>query len=624
MKAFLSLRVFVIAAALLCDERPAISASDAAQAVADDALPLEKIPERLKQIEADFAKQVDAFVAVVDAELAANRISDTIAQLLRKKAEARRSSFHESMQDMPKTNEAISSALTELDAAYTLIKFSTNTVVSSVSRGMRQRMKEAVLGKSTPEETAVLNKTLDRIQSVINDKKYRLDQLPFRLESFSHILDAIKLITEAESSRSATTILKALVALRKAPNFGSDLSFAKSEIDVRMAQLVQPVRKIADDKSIVIEGMIEARKPAQEIKAVIASYSEAIDLLDEAGANASGESVMFYQAKGKANVDLTRLYTYMASVLNHIDVFVNVDPTQKARHLKGAADDLKMAQALAGGDSSPDTHRRRNWQQILDRFQKELSDKTTGLRDQGIANLLASMAALKKPGEFNALWGELYKGPDEFRGLNVPLHLLQAFWEQREIGYADQFNDWLVMEERLEKEERRERSAAFRKGLIDLRNRILREVFVNTLKIPELTEAPYADKDPEVAVETFCDDLAQRSEWRRLLAILQLRASPALRKRDQKEDESIPSIRFFIAGNNFELAEQWMDAVLAYQSVLRNTSKRAPIKEAADSIKAIAKAHPETVNRENADTTTPAPKPATGPSATRPGTPEYP
>ena len=59
---------------ILCGEIPATFAAEVTLTVADDAIPLEKIADVLKQIKNDYDKQAAAFVAVVDAELAAKRI----------------------------------------------------------------------------------------------------------------------------------------------------------------------------------------------------------------------------------------------------------------------------------------------------------------------------------------------------------------------------------------------------------------------------------------------------------------------------------------------------------------------------------------------------------------------
>ena len=130
--------------------------------------------------------------------------------------------------------------------------------------------------------------------------------------------------------------------------------------------------------------------------------------------------------------------------------------------------------------------------------------------------------------------------------------------------------------------------AVFSKEFLALRKRISRIVFSGALKIPEINAAPYAEKETETAIQSFCDDLAQRGEWRRLFDTFQLRQAV-----DQKYNDDMSAISSFLTGKNSELAEQWLDALLAYKNILRSTAKRAPIQAAAERIKEISKAHPE-------------------------------
>ena len=53
--------------------------------------------------------------------------------------------------------------------------------------------------------------------------------------------------------------------------------------------------------------------------------------------------------------------------------------------------------------------------------------------------------------------------------------------------------------------------------------------------------------------------------------------------------------RAFFAGQNFELAEQWSDAMQSYKTVLRSANEHVPIKAAAERLKVLTKEHPEAV-----------------------------
>jgi hypothetical protein len=129
-----------------------------------------------------------------------------------------------------------------------------------------------------------------------------------------------------------------------------------------------------------------------------------------------------------------------------------------------------------------------------------------------------------------------------------------------------------------------------------LRLRAEREIIAHTLKAFELTKPPLSEQPTNEAVEALCDQLAQKREWRRLLQLLDTRdiLNPMEGRYGRAPaDDSATAIRAYFVAQNFELAEMWKDAADSYRSVLRSTSQRAPIAEAAERLKKLIKEHPE-------------------------------
>jgi hypothetical protein len=123
-----------------------------------------------------------------------------------------------------------------------------------------------------------------------------------------------------------------------------------------------------------------------------------------------------------------------------------------------------------------------------------------------------------------------------------------------------------------------------------------REIFAQTLRAFELTRPPLSEQPTNEAIETLCNQLAQKREWRRLLELLDTRAmlNPMEGRYGRPQgDETATAIRAYFVAQNFELAEMWKDAADSYRSVLRSTSQRAPITDAAESLKKLIKEHPE-------------------------------
>jgi hypothetical protein len=124
-----------------------------------------------------------------------------------------------------------------------------------------------------------------------------------------------------------------------------------------------------------------------------------------------------------------------------------------------------------------------------------------------------------------------------------------------------------------------------------------REIIAHTLKAFELTKPPLSEQPANEAIEALCDQLAQKQEWRRLLQLLETRASLSPGEgrygRVAPPDETTTAIRAYLVAQNFELAEMWKDAAESYRAVLRSTSQRAPVSEAAERLKRLVKEHPE-------------------------------
>lgn len=594
MKTCLSLPVFLSATLLLCGETPATSAPDATQARPDDAVPLEKVAERLKQMDDDFEKQVDKFIADVDAEVAVKRLSDTVAQLLRIKARAERFNFTELSKNIPQDNAMVSAAAKELDGASRLRQLGLDSVVDGMSKELSRRVKDVLLGKLKPEEIASLLQAVQRIRDVMQQGYPSRGFINSWQEHIS-ILGAAKQLAEAGSEPSSTAVSAMVSALRRGVSGGSgrgDL-LTQDEIKAQIARLLEPMSKATEDKWAAVVAMIDSRKPLQEISMAIDAYAEAINKFNKASEGAdstySSEEPNFYRT--------------IVSVLKLIG---NGEYQEADELLNNSARNFGSSYNEARGTSHSSSR-----QQMVTKTREEIFGKVAKLREQSTAEINARMVAVKESTDISKLVADIEKWSHQMRitesersrqmrisevgakyeditTLMDPLRELQKVWEMsrpQTIARAGQILG----------AGHREPPTAFSKEFTSLRNRVLRVAYANAFKAPELIKAPYADKEPEDAVDTFCEDLAQRAEWRRLLDILQLRSTGAAQRSGQKEDETISAIRFYLAGKNSELAEQWADAVQAYKNVLRSAASRAPIQAAAESIKAIAKAHPEAV-----------------------------
>jgi hypothetical protein len=136
---------------------------------------------------------------------------------------------------------------------------------------------------------------------------------------------------------------------------------------------------------------------------------------------------------------------------------------------------------------------------------------------------------------------------------------------------------------------RRELPDAFWGELKALEERILREVIADRFNLPDLVKAP-PDASASSLVEQIADNAGQRGEWRRALELLQ--ALPP-RSSARSRIEKMKAIQTYLAGMSFETAEDYSDAVSAYELVVEQAPANAPIQESIARLKQLRSAHPE-------------------------------
>lgn len=461
----------------------------------------------------DYVKQVDAFIAVVDAELAAKRIGNTVAQLLRTLARAEQS---------PRQFESIQ------------------------------------LSKNIPEDNAAISAAAKDIGVARKLHQARLEAAEATLSTF----------------RGRQTRFSELIP--------------KNEAEAAIARLNEATLNNAEGQGMVIEAMIEAHKPLEEITNAIIDYTKTADRLKSLSPHKDYPQ------------DDTAFYTH---------ILIALESLERGDYAKAY---MRLFMATSwnkekDGNTERNGHRelrRGSREKLIGKIREEMSETGKGIRfcEQFSADILARISTVKEPrdiavivdefserlwhmSKFEHVFKDAKKCQAEIRGL---LNALQDIHKSRnyivtlqEISRREFKAGWLT----------RESPTEYLEATAALSKRFLRILYAKTFKAPELTTAPYTDKDPEAAVEAFCDDLAKQCEWQRLLYILSSRAKSL----GKPETDLITVIHSYLEGKNFELAEQWTDAVLAYKRVLRSADLRAPIQAATDSIKAIIKTHPEAI-----------------------------
>ena len=574
----------ILAAALHCLQIPSARAEEPAKAEADSLAPLEKAVEQLARLDEEFAKRLDTTAAVVDAEAAAKRIPEINAQNLREIL--RTSGLTALERRMPMgvspsvvmENVALKEAWRELEATAAQLRAKRAAVFNDVAKELRRRVSGAVLGRPKPEEIDALIQTIEKVQGSLQSKGAGNDPQVQWLNA-TNILRALKRLAAAESASAASALPAALKAFRSATgNFFRDV-LGEEDAQTRINRIYEPIAKAADEKRAALDAMIEARKSADEISTAFGAYSEA--------------SERFFALRDGQSDDYTtqrNMPAFYRAVVNAFRSMESGDTAQGQEHLRQAA---STAQQMSGG-------RGVKLEQMVTKLEKELAEKAAKIRQKRAGEIAARLVAVKEPGDLKLIAGEMqsWNSAARYRSGSETEDYSNFIQQLNNLAVAWSASNPTMLAQQEHMNGRAIAPLAFAKEYTALRDRIQRDMLARTLKAPELTKPPLAEQPMEAALETLCNGLAEKGEWRRLLQILELRPPLPAEGFIPQGTDTASTLRAFLTGQNFELGEQWADAVRSYKTVLRSTAERVPTKAAAERLKAIAKEHPEAFPKE--------------------------
>ena len=577
------------AAALLCGET-APTFAQAENSARPSATPLEKLPEKLAQAEAEFGKKLIAARNVVDAQAEAKRISETVAQSLYWSLRTVGSSTAQAVTvlettRLPAGNAPLTAAFRELTAAAALLRTHRAGVLNDTTKELRAQLSKAVLGTPTAAEVGALAEKIEELHAGLGRRNSDYDDPQIQWQSATQLLGSLQRLIEAEGTDDFSRLAAAVNEFRNLTQ--NNALLGRGDGQARIERIVQPLSKAIADKQAALDDAIQNRKPAAEVTAAFAAFSEAAQRQSLIRSSGSDQSANFTAA--------ITAYRNIVNVCKAVETGNASEGQNQIREARNAVQQLGAARAA-------------KYEQMLDKMDADLIARAAKFREQRLAELRTRLAAVKQPAELDGIaadvqaWSAQSRGGDrqeDFGQLPSRLNALAAAW-------ASASPVLLMQQERYGGGEIA--SAAYAKELADLRRRIERDVLAQVLKAPELNTPPLSEKPPEAAIAIFCAELAQRGDWRRLLQVLQAQPPNPMQQLGRVENETVSALRSFFAAQNFELAEQWPDAVQAYKAVLRSTGENIPVKPAAERLKALAKEHPEAA----------AAAPATSPETRRP------
>ena len=550
---------------------------------------LEDLPAKLVEIDQEMTKYLSAYLAVVEKEAKAKRLSAAYAQSLRWSGKtAVEGSFGASARTLmttvrtPIENHAVSEARDILDTAIEGLALKRKALLFAVGRALHGNVAEAMHGNPTIADLKALGDRIDAARDLVRNRVSASTSDELIFSSASNAVRWLQRLCEAAATQDAEKLRDALPV----NTYVGDL-IPEGDRKARSALALHPFTAAVEAAQTALQTALETGRPRPEREAALAQLEEAAQPL---------------------NV-LSRGYSLP-------EVQAATPPIEVYRAI------LRGLAALDGGDTEAASnafsevrsmsHEGARWTVWVNaqvaKWQAGMGDVTKRIAEDRRTKMRAQLAAVKTPADLEALIGVLgslpsnsrHRDEDEagdLRGLKEELVALSAAWTSADIMTFQRYRYGGSQPGR-----------PFSKEIAALRTKVEHEVLARTLHAPELTQAPLADLPPEGALEKLGDDLARRGEWRRLCQLLEGQSGIFVGGMAAAQQDLLKALQSFLAGQNFEQAEQWRDAIASYKEVLRSTSEQAPTVAAADRLKILTKAHPDTA----------VPRPSPAPASPKP------
>lgn len=537
-----------------------------------DSVPLDQVPGRLAAMDDEWSRQVDEFKKILTQEEAAKRVSESVVQSLRWSLRHATSANYDSKSligsaRVPLDNEALRNGFQNLEAAQTSYQAKRGELVDGVLKTIREGISKLTLQCNNPAEIDGFIASIVKVREALQKRPASSGADSYAFTSAESYLTALKRLIEAQANADAQGVSMAMNSLRS--SYGEKELFSEADKTKRIDQASLPFQASADEAEKRLAAGLESRKPEAELMLALARFDEAYEKLR-----------LVRSFDQRVLIDPVQGYRALVNVLKAAEQGdVN---TAKAR--------IDMAR---GSFRDAGKERMEKFEQLLSEWERDFKDDAMKRSKTDAETLRKQLASVKNVADLDALVSQL-QSPDMARRSGNGEGAAQVVAALSVISNAWRTNSLALLQH-----DGFARSGTAIPEVAALKSRVEREVFTRAVRAPELGEPPLAEKPFLEAIETLCDQLAGKREWRRLYQILEARASIAtIEVRagvPRTPDDTLPALRAYISGQNLELAALWSEAVDSYRAVLRSVSPRAPINDAAERIKVISKEHPEAV-----------------------------
>jgi hypothetical protein len=537
-----------------------------------EAIPFGQIPARLAKLDEEWTKQLDSVKKVIDGEEAAKRITEATAQSLRWSVRGAAVTYYDNRSTItnakvPADNAMLAKAFRETEELLASQQQKRTEIVGGISRELRRQLSKLVNEPSKLADVDAVQTSIDEIQALRQRGSLGGAAEVFsKLQNAEPLLRMIKLMIEAETNGDVAKLQGAAGFLRNV-SLDRDL-VPEQDLRNRVEAAIKPYQKAEDEAEKALIAALEAKKSAEEIDDALKKYTKALENMR-----------MLSARDGRQERDFAPYYRTLAEFWKTAataDGQTVKDRAQQARNILqylGADTAAKFGPLLAQMEEDALGREKAMISAETEKLRRRISEAKT------LADVEALLALLHSPNQDRRYY------EDSSAGVLAALSAISNAWRTNSLPFLQNFDGTYSSS-----------ASPYIAELTSLRLRAEREIFAQTLRAFELTRPPLSEQPTNEAIETLCDQLAQKREWRRLLQLLDTRAmlNPMEGRYGRPQgDETATAIRAYFVAQNFELAEMWKDAADSYRSVLRSTSQRAPITDAAERLKKLIKEHPE-------------------------------
>jgi len=540
---------------------------------------LEKIVQSLQDNADAVQKKAKELLAVVETEAGAKRISGPTAQALRWSFRNLTASGSQDVRaplatvSTPVDNDAIMKAAQALQDTTSAVRADDEDLMRQADHTAEKRCSDLVGNAKTPNEVDAFLVLLERLRVLVSGRQnYNVGTKVDRCIAEMHFLRDCFDLTPASDPATVSRILAGLTPMRMAGNeFGRDTDFAQ-----RAELVLAPFKKAFEDAHSGLDAALNEHKSSEQIYAALAVFEDALSRYTSA-VSFKASTTRDFQAE-----------------LNSYRALCNISRAMESRYwhsarmqIDGARQSASQIQNRAGRTGGFDA--------ILEKWGREISDAEAADKRQIHERIRTELGAVKQPSDLTPIVNELSKAQRDSeesnnsrydQGLSMRLSALASAWENDDLNRLTNEGFGGGNPE----------DATLSADLAGLRGRAERDILSRTLKAPELVQPPLDGQPLSKAIDDLVGNLTAAGEWRRALQIMEGQSTlEQNRGRPPRRFETILAIRSYLAGQNYELAELWTDAAAAYKMVLSVALDGAPVSEAADRLKILAKEHPEEV-----------------------------